>query len=179
MKKNYRIYLAPVLLSIIILSASSASALMAAPKIKYTLSTQFTTTAGTDFISGNQPSSTSAINNLFNPPHTIGHKFYGNMDYFNVSIAHNKGRLWDSYLHLNTIFLEKLSAHLLSYYFEFAGKIANNISESIREYPGDEIDLTLDHTIKKDIKLTERFSQMFANKSMRYVKKISPLTQIK
>ena len=158
---------------------TKTKAWMAALKIEYNFNKRFNTVVGTDYLSGHDMNSTSVTNTSFNPLYGTGHKFYGSMDYFYVSSPHNNVGLWDSYLQINVKPTEKFSGQVAFHHFESAGKIADNVGANSPKALGNEIDLTLGYNIMDDVKLTGGYSQMFTDKSMRYVKNIAPLSEIK
>lgn len=157
----------------------NTNAWMSSLKLEYNFNKQFTTMVGTDYLSGNDMSSTSVTNTSFNPLFGTGHKFYGSMDYFYVSSSHNDAGLWDSYFQVTIKPTTKYFGQLAFHHFESAGKIADNMGITTPRSLGNEIDLTLGYTLTEDVKLAGGYSQMFADKSMRYVKSISPLVEIK
>lgn len=161
------------------LTVNRTNAWMAALKIEYNFNKQFNTTAGTDYLSGNDMSSTSSKNTYFNPLYGTGHKFYGSMDYFYVSSPHRNTGLWDSYLNFKIKPTEKLVTQLTYHHFETTGKIVNYTGNNVTKSLGNEIDLSVGYNISDDVKLTGGYSQMFTDKSMRYVKNIAPNADFK
>lgn len=161
------------------LTITKTEAWMAALKIGYNFNKQFNASAGTDYLSGNDMSSTSQKNTYFNPLYGTGHKFYGSMDYFYVSSPHNNTGLWDSYLNFSYKLTNKFATQVSYHHFESTGKIVDYAGENANQSLGNEIDLSFGYTILNDVKLTGGYSQMFTDKSMRYVKNIAPLSEIK
>lgn len=155
------------------------NAWMAAGKIDYNFNPSFSTSIGSDYLCGNNMPSFSTVNTYFNPLYGTGHKFYGSMDYFYVSSLHNNTGLWDSYINLNFKPTEKLTGQIAYHHFESTGKLVDYTGENANKSLGNEIDLSLGYTIMSDVKLTGGYSQMFTDKSMRYVKNIAPVSEIK
>ena len=161
------------------LPGSKTNAWMAAGKIDYKFNPSFSTSIGSDYLSGNNMNSISPKNTYFNPLYATGHKFYGSMDYFYVSSPHNNTGLWDSYFNLNFKPTEKFTAQIAYHHFESTGKLVAFSGENANKSLGNEIDLSLGFSIMNDVKLMGGYSQMFTDKSMKYVKNISPVSEIK
>lgn len=159
--------------------AKRTNAWMAAGKIDYNFNHSFSTSIGSDYLSGNNMHSTPTQNTYFNPLYGTGHKFYGSMDYFYVSSPHNNTGLWDSYINLNFKPTEKFTTQIAYHHFESTGKLVDYAGENANKSLGNEIDLSLGYAIMNDVKLTGGYSQMFTDKSMRYVKNIAPVSEIK
>ena len=161
------------------LVAKRTNAWMASLKVDYSFRPSFSTSIGSDYLSGNDMNSTSAKNTYFNPLYGTGHKFYGSMDYFYVSSPHNNAGLWDSYINFNFKPAEKFTTQIAYHHFESTGKLVDYTGENANKSLGNEIDLSLGYTIMNDVKLTGGYSQIFTDKSMRYVKNIPSVSEIK
>ena len=146
---------------------------MAAVKVDYNFNKKFGMGIGSDYLSGSKMNSTSAKVNYFNPLYGTHHKFYGYMDYFYVSSPHKNVGLWDSYLNFKLNATEKLSGQLALHHFEAAAKIIDYSGAQANATLGNELDLTFNYQLMKDVKLSGGYSQMFTNNSMKYVKNIS------
>ncbi|MEO5648704.1 MAG: alginate export family protein [Ginsengibacter sp.] len=149
------------------------NAWMSALKMDYIFNKQFNAVVGSDYLTGNNMNSASATVNYFNPLYSTGHKFYGSMDYFYVSSAHNNAGLWDSYLNFNFNPTEKITGQVALHHFESAGEIIDYTGANANKSLGNEADLSFGYTIMSDVKLTGGYSQMFTDESMKYVKNIT------
>jgi hypothetical protein len=157
----------------------STNAWMAALKFDYNFNPSFSTSIGSDYLSGNNIHSTSTQNTYFNPLYATGHKFYGSMDYFYVSSPHNNTGLWDSYINLNLKPTEKFTGQIAFHHFGSTGEVVDYSGENAPKSLGNEADLSLGYTIMNDVKITGGYSQMFTDKSMKYVKNIPPVSEMK
>ena len=157
----------------------STKAWMAALKVDYHFNPAFSISIGSDYLSGNNMHSTSSENTCFNPLYGTGHKFYGSMDYFYVSSPHNNTGLWDSYITFNLKPTEKFTAQMAFHHFESTGEIVDYTGKNANKSLGNEADLSVAYSLMNDVKLTGGYSQMFTDKSMKYVKNISPVSELK
>jgi hypothetical protein len=153
-------------------SSIKTNAWMAAAKVDYNIDKRFGIGVGSDFLSGSNMNSTSAKVTYFNPLYGTHHKFYGFMDYFYVSSPHKNVGLWDSYLNLKLNATEKLSWQLALHHFEAAAKIIDYSGAQANATLGNELDLTFNYQVMRDVKLSGGYSQMFANTGMKYVKNV-------
>lgn len=160
-------------------SSIKTNAWMAAAKADYNFNKKIGLRIGSDYLSGRDMNSTSSSISYFNPLYGTGHKFYGSMDYFYVSSAHDNVGLWDSYVNLNLNAAEKLSWQIALHHFESAAKIINYSGGKAASALGNEADLTFGYKVMNDVKLTGGYSQMFTNTSMKYVKNILPNQSMK
>jgi len=157
---------------------SNTHAWMAAAKVDYSFNKNFSATIGSDYLTGQENQSVSKTT-FFNPLYGTHHKFYGFMDYFYLSSAHNNKGLWDSYINLNVTTSQNLNMQLALHHFETAADISNYEGKKASNVLGNEADLTLNYKIMTDVRLSGGYSQMFADKSMRYVKNVQPGQQMK
>lgn len=134
---------------------------------------------GSDYLSGMDMGSTSTNNKVFNPLYGTHHKFYGYMDYFYVGNPHRNTGLWDNYVSLTHITNSKTNFELAFHNFRSPVKILNNQNVKVNSFLGNEIDLSFNHTLNKNVKLVGGYSQMFLGSSMRFVKGYSDAQQIK
>lgn len=155
------------------------SAWMAALKADYSFNRKLSLGIGSDYLSGRDMNSNSSKITYFNPLYGTGHKFYGAMDYFYVSNAHNNVGLWDTYINMNLNSAEKLSWQITLHHFESTAKVVNYSGAKASSALGNEVDLGFNYKIMKDVKLNGGYSQMFAGPSMKYIKIISPNQSIK
>lgn len=155
-------------------SSIKTNAWMAAAKLDYNIDKKFRMGIGSDYLSGNNMNSTSSTINYFNPLYGTHHKFYGFMDYFYVSSSHDNVGLWDSYINMGLKTSEKLSWQLAVHHFESAGRVVDYSGKWTGSALGNEADLTFTYNVMKDVKLMGGYSQMFTERSMKYVKNILP-----
>ncbi len=135
-------------------------------------------TVGGDFMSGTERDSDS--NGSFDPLYGTHHKFYGLMDYFYVGNGHgqstgtnnNNVGLTDVYLKFATPFSEKTKFNIALHQFLSPVQLydRNNTTETVGSNLGTEIDLVMNHSITKDVKLSAGYSQLFATKGMESIK---------
>ncbi len=148
------------------------NAWMAAVKADYNFNKKIGLGIGSDYLSGKDMNSTSSKITYFNPLYGTHHKFYGSMDYFYVSSAHDNVGLWDSYLNLNWNTTGKLDWQMALHHFESAARVINYSGGKANSALGNEADITFGYKIMNDVKLSGGYSQMFTNPSMKYVKNI-------
>lgn len=160
-------------------SSIKTNAWMAAAKADYSFNNKFSLGIGSDYLSGRDMNATSSDISYFNPLYGTGHKFYGAMDYFYVSSAHDNVGLWDSYLNLNLNTSEKLNWQLALHHFESTARVVNYSGGNASSALGNEADFTFGYKVMNDVKLTGGYSQMFADPSMKYVKNILPNQSMK
>jgi hypothetical protein len=145
---------------------------MAAAKANFNFNQKVSLGIGTDYLSGRAMNATSSKITYFNPLYGTGHKFYGAMDYFYVSSAHNNVGLWDSYVNLNLNAAEKLRWQIALHHFESAARVINYSSGKAAAALGNEADITFSYMVMNDVKLSGGYSEMFTNPSMKFVKNI-------
>lgn len=150
------------------------NAWMASAKWDYNINKKLNAGIGSDYLSGAGMNSSSSKITYFNPLYGTGHKFYGFMDYFYVSSAHKNVGLWDSYFTLGLKTTEDLSWQIALHHFEAAAKVVDYSDAKVNATLGNEVDLTFNYKVMKDVNLFGGYSQMFTSTSMRYVKNVSP-----
>ena len=150
------------------------NAWMASAKADYSFTKKASLGIGSDYLSGRDMNSISSKITSFNPLYGTGHKFYGAMDYFYISSAHDNVGLWDSYLNLNLNTAEKLSWQIALHHFESASRVINYSGSKAASALGNEADIAFGYQVMKDVTLSGGYSQMFTNPSMKYVKNILP-----
>lgn len=160
-------------------SSIKTNAWMAAIKADYNFNKKAGIGIGSDYLSGKNMNSTSSTITYFNPLYGTHHKFYGFMDYFYVSSAHDNVGLWDTYLNLNLNAAEKLSWQIALHHFESAARVINYSGEKGNSTLGNEADITFGYKVMDDVKLSGGYSQMFTDPSMKFVKNISPNQRMK
>ncbi|MEO8821101.1 MAG: alginate export family protein, partial [Ginsengibacter sp.] len=160
-------------------SAIKTNAWMVAAKADYGFNKNVSLGIGSDYLSGRDMNATSSKVSYFNPLYGTGHKFYGFMDYFYVSSAHDNVGLWDNYLNLNLNNSEKLSWQIALHHFESAARVINYSGGKASSGLGNEADLTFNYKLMNDVKLSGGYSQMFTNPSMKFVKNILPDQKMK
>ena len=101
------------------------------------------------------------------------------MDYFYVSSPHKNAGLWDSYITFNFKPTEKFAAQMAYHHFESTGELLDYSGKNKNKSLGNEADLSVSYSLMNDVKLTGGYSQMFTDKSMRYVKNIFPVSELK
>jgi hypothetical protein len=161
------------------LSTVKTSAWMAAVKADYSFNKNFSLGIGSDYLSGRDMNSKSSNISYFNPLYGTGHKFYGSMDYFYVSSAHNNVGLWDSYVNVNLNSSEKLNWQIVLHHFESAANVINYSGGKASSSLGNEADISFNYKIMDGAKLSGGYSQMFTDPSMKYVKRILPNQEMK
>jgi hypothetical protein len=161
------------------LSTVKTSAWMAAVKADYSFNKKFSLGIGSDYLSGRDMNSKSSNISYFNPLYGTGHKFYGSMDYFYVSSAHNNVGLWDSYVNINLNAAERLSWHFALHHFESAANVIDYSGSKASSSLGNEADISFNYKIMDGAKLSGGYSQMFTDPSMKYVKRILPNQEMK
>ena len=155
------------------------NAWMAAAKADYNFNKSFGLGIGSDYLSGHDMRSTSSTITSFNPLYGTGHKFYGFMDYFYVSSAHDNVGLWDSYVNFNLNNAKDLSWQIALHHFESAAQIINYSGGKGGAALGDEADVTFNYKLMKDVKIGGGYSQMVTDPSMKFVKNIMPDQKMK
>lgn len=145
----------------------------------YTISKKISAGLGSDYLSGKDMDNTSSTVGSFNPLFGTHHKFYGHMDYFYVSSPHKNVGLWDSYINTSYKSSANTSYQLALHHFEAAGKIIDYKKAKADPTLGHEIDLSFQHQIFNDVKLTGGYSQIFNTNSMKYVKGIAENQKMK
>lgn len=155
-------------------SGETISAWMMALQGNWSLSSKLSLTAGTDILSGEENVNNNTSYNAFNPLYGTHHKFYGAMDYFYASPFSgnlNPG-LWDSYLGLGLKPSKNLSLSAVYHYFAITSDIRNQMGTEplLKKGLGSEIDLQLDWSIRKDVRLSCGYSTMLGTPSMDRIK---------
>jgi hypothetical protein len=122
--------------------------------------------SGTDEVGANPQESES-----FNPLYGTNHRFNGYMDYFYVGNHFNSVGLQDFYLK-GLISRPKVFFGASVHFFN-AGADVNDDSQSATVATsklGTELDLTMNYNVSSGISLQGGYSQMFATKSLEYLK---------
>jgi hypothetical protein len=141
------------------------NAYMFALRAQYNITNEWSAMLASDYLSGNK-SGDSKIK-AFNPLYGTHHKFYGTMDYFyatGLTATYNPG-LWDNqagvtYKPCNAVALN------LNYHYFLTAQEYDNYKKGL----GSEVDLQVDWSIKKDIKLSAGYSFMKGTKTMDQIK---------
>ncbi|WP_214071424.1 alginate export family protein [Mucilaginibacter sp. dw_454] len=134
-------------------------------------------TGGLDVLSGNDATSTSAVNHRFDPLYGTPHKFWGSMDYFYAASGSPTGGLTDPYLKLKYISTNtRFSTELAGHYFMLADNQKNTTGAVIDKHLGTELDLTTAYKLNKFTSVDVGISYMAATRSMEYAKGITPNT---
>lgn len=152
-------------------SNNEVSAYMLSLRGIYSVDSQWTLSAGTDYLSGEGNQDDNETYNAFNPLYGTHHKFYGSMDYFYAS-SYARGLnpgLWDTYMGVGFKPHAKLGLSANYHYFSITTDIYN-AAEKIKRGLGSEIDFQMDWTVMKDVMLSCGYSTMFGTSSMDYVK---------
>lgn len=140
------------------------SAYMFSLKAGYKIDPKWSVSLGTDYLSGDPDSKKVST---FDPLYGTHHKFYGGMDYFYAS-AYNKG-LWDKILSVDFKPTKKLSFSLNYHHFSTTYDVMATDGKEGRCL-GSELDMQVDYTLMKDVKLTAGYSTMLGTKYMDIVK---------
>ncbi|MEO8720453.1 MAG: alginate export family protein [Ginsengibacter sp.] len=159
--------------------AIKTNAWLASAKAGYHFNKEFGILIGTDFLSGNNMNSSSHKFFNFNPLYGTHHKFYGFMDYFYGPSGHKNTGLWDSYVNLNLNSFDDFNWRIDLHHFESAGTLVDFSGNKASSSLGNEVDLTFNYAILKDVKMSGGYSQMFTSTSMKYVKNILPQQTMK
>ena len=155
-------------------SSIKTNAWMVSAKVDYNFTKKFNAGIGSDYLSGRDMNSSSRNISYFNPLYGTHHKFYGTMDYFYVSSGHNNVGLWDSYLNANVNTSNNLSLQIAFHHFVSAATVIDYSGKKANSSLGNEADISFKYAVMKDVDLLGGYSQMFADKSMKYVKNILP-----
>jgi len=153
-------------------SSIKTNAWMVSAKVDYNFTKKFNAGIGTDYLSERDMNSSSRNISYFNPLYGTHHKFYGTMDYFYVSSGHNNVGLWDSYLNANVNTSNNLSLQIAFHHFVSAATVIDYSGKKANSSLGNEADISFKYAVMKDVSLLGGYSQMFADKSMKYVKNI-------
>ena len=153
-------------------SSIKTNAWMVSAKVDYNFTKKFNAGIGTDYLSERDMNSSSRNISYFNPLYGTHHKFYGTMDYFYVSSGHNNVGLWDSYLNANVNTSNNLSLQIAFHHFVSAATVIDYSGKKANSSLGNEADISFKYPVMKDVSLLGGYSQMFADKSMKYVKNI-------
>lgn len=139
------------------------SAINAAVNLNYQVHPNFNIGAGAEYLSGNNPTSTSNHNTAFNPYYGTNHKYNGAMDLFYVGNHLNSVGLIDLYLALKYV-KNKISVELNPHYFLVAERIPGHAVEL-----GTELDLTLGYKVSKSFSISGGYSHMFQTNTLVYL----------
>jgi hypothetical protein len=142
--------------------------------LSYTIS-DFTGTAGWDYLSGNSSFSASSTNHRFDPLYGTPHKFRGYMDYFYVSTGSPTGGLSNPFAKVNYAG-KRLTTELDYHYFALAKDQKGKDGGAVNKYLGSELDWVSVYALNKATSVEYGFSMMAATKSMEYAKNIPPGT---
>ena len=125
---------------------------------------------GLEYLSGTDQSNV-LTNNSFSPLFGTNHKFNGHMDYFFVGNHMNNVGLTNPYLKL----VYKLKKWVLNgaiHYFSSSAKVLDpsDPTNTLKNYLGTEVDLSLSRKIQKNIFINAGYSHMFATNTMEAIK---------
>lgn len=152
-------------------SFQDVSAYFVGLDIHYKISDNFKLMAGIETLSGNSELKTSSVNRAFNPLYGTNHRFNGIIDYFYVGNHQNSVGLIDGNFGVQ---FSKSNHNLLlkTHLFSAVADVANNdiVQQKANPYLGTELDLVYRYRISKEALLELGYAQMFANKSMEYLK---------
>lgn len=139
-------------------------------ELSWPLSSGLIPSLGVEYLSGTDQGSTST-NNSFTPLYGTNHKFNGHMDYFFVGNHVNSVGLTNPFLRL--VFKpENWAINATVHYFASSAQILDpsDPSQTLRNYLGTEVDLSVSRTLTKYLSLSAGYSQMFATNSMEAIK---------
>ena len=145
----------------------------------YSINKKFSLGLGSDYLSGIDMGSTNSRMTAFNPLYGTHHKFYGHMDYFYVASPHKNTGLWDSYFTASCLPGKKTGIQLAFHHFTSPVKILNYQNTKASSNLGNEIDLSFNYQVYKDVKITGGYAHMLPATSMKYIKNISDKQQLK
>lgn len=138
----------------------------------YRWNSAFDMRLGYEFLSGKSHSDTGNVDKSFTPLFGTSHSFNGYMDYFYSGNHLNTVGLQDIYLKMSYR-QNKWNFGLHPHLFYSAAEIRDKNLQKRNSYLGTELDFTADYQLRKDIKLSGGYSQLFSSKSLEYLKNIN------
>lgn len=150
------------------LAANRSNAFMFAAQIGTKFKKKFSLSLGTDYLSGNNTGVFSPENRNFQTLFATGHKFYGNMDYYNAGNPYPAIGLVDNYLTFGYKINSKLNLNLAGHWFLTPNKI-NYIKLSVIDPTlarisnnlGQEIDFSFGYQILPFLNVSLGYSTYF------------------
>jgi hypothetical protein len=137
------------------------------------INNQWNATIGTDFLSGNKMTTTSAATNTaFNPYLGTNHKFYGNMDYYYAGNGHKNTGLVDLYFKTGYKPAPKWTLDLAIHQFYTSVPLKDedkNLSSNL----GQEADLSFNFIAWKNVSLSGGYSIYLTTPSVLFVKGVT------
>lgn len=141
-------------------------------EVAFQITKTFSLTGGLELLSGtDEIGADPTKSKSFNPLYGTNHRFNGYMDYFYVGNHFNSVGLHDFYFK-GLISRQKVLFGASIHFFNTAADV-NDDSQSATVATsrlGTELDLTLNYNISNGISMQSGYSQMFATKSLEYLK---------
>ncbi|MBQ0768024.1 MAG: alginate export family protein [Bizionia sp.] len=145
------------------------SAFNAAGQLNYSLTQNFTTGFGAEYLSGTDMNTSSSDIKSFTPWFGTNHKFNGAMDYFYVGSHANSVGLIDAFINLKYQ-KNKLKLNVTPHMFWSAANVVNNTNETMDDYLGTEIDIKLTYNWQKEISFQVGYSHLFGTETLEVLK---------
>jgi hypothetical protein len=144
---------------------------------------KFTTGPGYDYLSGNNTTKTTTVNNRFDPLYGTPHKFWGYMDYFYVADPYGLNGnpvlspgLQNLYLKSKYRLRDNLVLNIDAHGFWAANKVANlatvaDKNDGLNKYLGTEIDLVVNFNLSKAVLVEGGYSVMMGTHTLDQLKR--------
>lgn len=145
------------------------SAWYAGANLTYSVSENWKTGIGAEYLSGTDMEETSGEINSFTPLFGTNHGFNGHMDYFFAGNHQNTVGLVDLYGKIAWA-TPKLEISVMPHYFSSAANMINSSNNSGEKYLGTEIDVAAAYKIAGDLSVSLGYSQMFGSSSLEILK---------
>jgi hypothetical protein len=128
-------------------------------------------TAGIEIFSGNDFTQQQEKYKAFDPLYGANHGNNGHLDYFTNIPVHTKGAgLVNGYLKLNFALSEKTHLKADYHYFALQNNLVDAGNNTMENYLGSEIDLSIQLAITKQANVQFGYSTMFTTESMEFIK---------
>ncbi len=144
-------------------------------EIAYLLTKDISVTGGLELLSGTDEGSTATDKSKsFNPFYGTNHRFNGYMDYFYVGNHINSVGLQDYYVK-GLVKKSKVFYGIAAHFFNSAANVRDDSSPTTvaSKNLGTELDLTVNYNVSNGISIQGGYSQMFATKSLEYLKNVT------
>ena len=138
--------------------------------LNYAFTNQIKAGLGYEYLSGKDQTDTENIIKSFNPIFGTNHAFNGFMDYFYVGNHKNTVGLQDVYLKLNYA-PNKWNFAVTPHFFMTAADVKNPLAaDTMDNYLGTEVDVTVGYSLHKNIGISAGYSQMFGTETLEVLK---------
>ncbi|TYB70515.1 hypothetical protein ES676_13370 [Bizionia saleffrena] len=145
------------------------SAYNAAAQLNYSLTDNFITGVGAEYLSGTDMNTTSTDLKSFTPWFGTNHKFNGAMDYFYVGSHSNSVGLIDAFINLKYQ-KNKLKVGVTPHAFWSAATVVDASNKTVDDYLGTEIDLKVTYNWQKEVSFQVGYSQLFGTETLEVLK---------